>query len=591
MPLRMWYQDPISQGWIELDLTAQRISDLKLEVSYSHPARLSWTMYQPQHTRPIPDRAGVLFTDTSYGDFATPLFEGHVHEINPVASNEIAYVALDPTQRAGHEVTILSGPVVFPNVVPRLVYNVQIEQDDDYAFERAHDRTIGGILEDILTDPYATLVSLLAAPPLGTGGPAYDATDLAAMDLQPQEKIVFETEGLRAGIDRLLSYYPQYRLQFIPGHMQRKWRFRNVKQSPQLTLRLNDFSTGVKRVLSLDLQRSLDGRYTAIEILGPNQLTYALASVSGVGLTELWTANDEVQFLATGPGTPGTDDVARRWQIADTTKRQLGRLLPQQIAVQMTELIGGGLAYKFTRQPTLEASFDSGMSWRPINGFTMDVNRGIIVAPYHVFEQDGTGTYILPDDVRFQFSYLSTPLTARYPTSGFAGTAYTAVGIQLTFQRYDESLATGYEEHRLVTLATRLAQFQKLAQNLHQVYSDVIHAGGCVIEGLDYEFVRLDRRVNFTAVDQNGNNILTGWEAIDAILTDVEYDFSEKVTTLTFSSDLLEFGQANIEMLKEQLKIRAFDQRRFPGFILTYSGLGNFESTSTLVTSLNAEGG
>ena len=122
---------------------------------------------------------------------------------------------------------------------------------------------------------------------------------------------------------------------------------------------------------------------------------------------------------------------------------------------------------------------------------------------------------------------------------------------------YDEMLAVGYEQGTPVVLATRTAQYEKLAQALLDARKDIVWTGGCTIAGIDYDFLRLQKRINFAAVDADGDSLTTGWESINAILTDVEYDYEEKLTTLTFSSDIMDFTESQMEDLKRKLKIRA----------------------------------
>ena len=575
MALRLWRRSPSGIGaWTEVDLVAQRAVDFKLTVAYSHPATLSWTMLQAQHTAPIPYLADICFVDTDFHDpdpltdpeqFVDPVFEGHVKEIQPAGSNELRYLAMDPTDRAGQEITILSSG---DSRVPRLVYNAKIETDDDYAFSRELDATIGSVVADLLGDPVSKLARLLAAPP--GGGLPFVSADLTALDLRPQEKLVFETEGLRSGLDRILEWYPTYRIAFEPGASAgRLWRFRNVKRSPRITLTLNDHSTaGGKRVLSLDLQRSIEQRYTAVEILGPLRHNHGLASLLSPAqggpseqtarLTGLWEAADESYVLANGPDIEGRPHVSARWQIDDADKRTMSRLLPTQIAVPYTELgFGAALAFKRTRQPSLLVTYDAGATFETVGGIELDIANGIVRAPRTIVRKIG-GEWRGPDNVLFHFAWYGSVLTARAPASGYEGSAFDTLGIRNTLRRYDESLVIGWDKNDLfVTEQERVEEFRKLAENILDAHKDIVHTGGGVLEGIDYDFLRLDRRVDFTAVDGAGNPLVTGWEDVAAILTDVEYDYADRVTTLTFSSDHLEFTQTDPDSLRELLKIQA----------------------------------
>ncbi|MGL5095012.1 MAG: hypothetical protein ACRDD1_05465, partial [Planctomycetia bacterium] len=345
MALRFWYRGPADEEWTELDVVADRVSRVVLQVGYAHPARLTWTMGAPQHTLPVPARSHVVFVDTDYADdFNLPVFEGWVHDVDPGrGSNEVRYTAYDPTKRAADELFILSGPTSASYTLPRLVYNAP-DVDDDERYERgkplalssssassgssgggveaepaAVEYTVGEIIQDLLSDPYARLVELLAAPPPTVGGAAYIPADLAAMSYIPQEKVVFESETVTSGLQRLLSYYPQIRLSFVPGGFGRFWRFRDVKIAPTVTLTLNEVSEGARVVMSLALDRSVEGRYTAVRIFGPERHEAADETVSGGGLRALWTLQQELNFRQSGPGAPGgaVGWCGRRWQVAD----------------------------------------------------------------------------------------------------------------------------------------------------------------------------------------------------------------------------------------------------------------------------------
>lgn len=591
MSLRLWYSDALGAGWQELDLAAAGAARFQLEVSYAHSARLSFTLHVPQHAPPIPDRAMILFLDTNYSSsVALPVFEGHVARIAPRSSHEVEYTCLDSMHRARNEITILSGPHGEANVIPRLVYNSKIDNDDDRAFELRHDASVGRMIEDLLTFAYNELVTLCqAAPPATIGGDAFVASDLAPFDFIPQEKVVFESETLGVGLDRLLRFYPAYRVAFHPGQhaLGRKWRFLQPSASPAVTLTLNDFSPDARHVLAMSLSRRLDGCFTAVRIYGPQQTVVETlyqeddsrtSSVEG-GLTKLWSFQQELNFRQLGPygRAEFIGDAGKRWQITDPLKRRMSRILPHEVLITSSEfnVAGTSLLYKRCRRPTFQVTFDQGRNWWTVNGVTLDVLHGIISVPYHLhqfaplpesssasaspgsLDPDEIGNYRVPDNARFTFAYFDEPLAVRYPPSGYEGTAYDLAAVAVERRVYDEMLAVGYETGVVATTPERLRQFEKLAQEIHRTTKDVVHTGGCVIEGIDYEFLRLDRRVNFAAVDANGQTMETGWEAIGAIVSEVEYDYGEQTTTLTFSNDQIGFAHKDPDRLKDLLKIRA----------------------------------
>jgi hypothetical protein len=141
-------------------------------------------------------------------------------------------------------------------------------------------------------------------------------------------------------------------------------------------------------------------------------------------------------------------------------------------------------------------------------------------------------------------------------------------------------LAIGYERGIPFSTPARLAQFQQLADIMQAQRRDIVYAGGCTLDGLQYEFQRLNQAISFAALDGDGNPLTTGWEAIQALLTDVEYDYDQGITTLQFSSDQLELAGFDAEFLKHRLKIKALNR-----VSQTYlAGAINFNANSFLYT-------
>ena len=558
-----------------LDLTAWRIARLKTRFSYGHPAIASWTMFHPQHTLPLGIRQFIRLwddADPSQSE-SNPHYEGFIEEVSPGSeSGEVRYVAYDPTRKSTAELCVMSAawdmgsigeapPTEGFGTYPRLVFNSKIDNDDDYAFERAHDYSLAEMISTILEDQYHPLYWSNAAPGDGSSagnGLAYDADDLAPLSFRPQEKLVFESESVRSALERLLQWEPAYRLLWQPGT--RQWRFFDVTQAEATTLNLNDIEPPV--VLSLELHRSLEGRYTAVKIYGPEKTTDTTLQVSTGGLTVIPSGI----LLQNDIGTCCNVDGLNQWQITNASRRRIARLLNQPIAVQYSDYY-----YATTRSPVLLGYWPmtsaGNAGWRVIQGWILDSKTGVIRFPNsYVFRfnpspASGQPQHENPTDVRFVCSYYDEPLSVRYPDVGFSGSAYTVAGLQNELKLYDEMLAVGYEYGTPVTTPTRMAQFQILAQRIHAMRRDLIYAGGCTLDGLDYRFHRLNRRINFAGVDANGATVTTGWEEIGALVTDVEYDFEQQLTTVQFSSDQLEMIGMDPEQMKERLRIRALELR------------------------------
>lgn len=561
-------------GYTAVDLVAQHFCGFELSVPIGQPRRLTFTVRAAQHTLPVTFHDFIIFTHDSYGGWATPLFEGYVHEIQPVSSVELKITAYDATKRASDETWCMSDSSVWATVLPRRVYNVKLERDPDYAFAYRSDATVGQMAKDILEAAYADLVAINGAPPAHIGGAAYDAIDFDAMDFIPQEKVVFDSMTVGDALARLMDAYPQYRCLFIPGVAsdRRKWHYYDVTAAPAITLTLNDFTD--KKVLGLNFSRSMEKRFTAVKFYGPEKTTLYVPTQSGGTLTPLWdTGFAESQFEALG-AIAGTEDVGRKWQIADATKRRMARLLPSEVAIGTNGTFN--LLFVYTRTPTVEATWD-GVTWLPVENVSIDYRNGIIETPYHVHEykDDSVTPYTLPTDVRFTCAYYDAPLVARYPTSGYEGTAYTVFSHQAELRRFDEALAVGYEFGVPVTDTERTDAFKKIAENLHKVYSNVIYAGVVTLAGLDWDWL-VPRRINFAAIDADGDPLTTGWEAIDAFQTEVSYDFVNGTTTITFNGDHLAYLATNVDQMKQQLKIDLESQWRVdaaPSTFVRFNGL------------------
>lgn len=574
--------------WSAVDLVALQAGDWKLSVSYSHPTRLSWTVCAAQHTAPIPRLAFVRFWDDAATDpdgvafsSSNPAFEGFVEDITPGnESNLVEYVAFDPTYRSTKQVTVMdvayvegvipgTPPAADATAIPRLVYNAKSDADPDFAWGVGHDGTIGQVVAGILEYCYQPLYWLHSAPGTGDSGGdvPYVSGDLTGMAFEPQEKLVFESENPRSALDRLIRYEPRYRMLWRPGS--RRWRFHNITASATVTLTLNDASVD-HPVYNLQLTPSFEQAATAVKIFGPPSLTVEeFVWVDGGGSNTLAPV-DAGTNLQTYTDSGGSHSALAysTWQIVDSTKRRGGRLLPTYYQSQVN-------AYEQVdlKAPILFASWDAGTTWTAVWGVYMDYQHGQAIfsgtLPY-VYRANSTGgslipgstqTIFPPNAMKLVWAPFGAPLSVRKPASGYEGTAYTVAGLAHELQMYDESLAVGYEYGVPVTTTTRRAKFEVLAQALLDYRKDIAYPGAATLEGIDWQFCRLDRRIDIDGNDGSGGVTTTGWEAIGAVVTDVEYDFENQLTSLTFSADWLALLGEDPAQLRERLKIKALEQR------------------------------
>jgi hypothetical protein len=652
----------------DVDFAADGVCRLKVTVSLNAPRRFEFSYLTQGHQEtPIAWGTWVEFSDANYG----VVFEGFVTDIKPGDNFGIDYVAHDPTWRVGQEIFVQSGPESNVNRYPRGVWNAEIEGDDDFAFARSIlidlalvpliqqaaftpdeiNRTVGQIAAEILDDDPTALAAFGATPASGVD-PPYDNADISVLDAVPQEKQVFDSETIPGAIDRLFAWYPNRRLVFEPGPFARKWRFRDVFAAPSITRTINDAATD-HPIISFDIDRSLENRFTAVKILGPQVVSNARVDVLGngtvndpfldaggyvvntssptatvfrgddtldanddtynaqslvfltgaaagqvrtvldytgstprreftmssaftetpkagdqfavgtlltsQGLTPLWdTASAEAIFTANGPRPPVTSDVSRVWQIADPAKRRIAR----QLSVGYLAQVASGLKPVFveTWAPTLEVTFDDGESWMSCRNITIDYYSGIIYSSFQIYQLNAAGLPQLPDNVRFTFGYQGAPLSVRRPAAGFEGTASAApYSIEKEMRLADEALAVGFVRNVPITTAGRQAEFEKAAQAILDAHKDVVYMGGCVLQGADYDFINLNRRINFAGVDSAGAPLTTNWESIGAVVSEAEYDYSNDkgvLTTIVFSADALEFANVDIDALKVALKFK-----------------------------------
>jgi len=592
MSLHMQIQTAFFGAYSNVDLVANQVAKVVYRASYGHPTMLSWVMYQPQQTMPLGLRNFIRFWDDagtlngSGQGSGNPLFEGFIEDIQPADSNLLTYVAYDPTYETTRNVTVMNlaypqgtvpttPPVDASGAFPRLVFNATIDNDDDYAFCYSFKQTIAQQIWAIFNNCYQPLYWYNAAPGDGSSagnGTPYVVSDLftgsgggsanSGIDYVPQEKEVFESESVRSAVDRLLRYAPQFRMMWYPGA--RKWRIFDITASGSTTLTLNQHNAGSgPEVLSFDVKRSLDNRYTAVRFYGPEVATYTEAKVSDGSLTQFTDFSVILQNTATSCCTVYG---VHKWQITDPTKRSVARLLQTPIYVNV-----GDFSLILTRSPTLQAYWPQTSAanfpgWRLIIGWILDAFNGIIdtgqscVYRYNPYAVGGEVNFEIPTDVKFAYGLPTNPLQVRYPTTGFQGTAYSVANLTNELKLYDEMLAIGYEWNNPVTSAARLAQYAALANYELNLRQDIYYAGGAVLDGLQYQFALLNQKINIASTDGSGGTKTTGWENIGAFLTDCEIDFENQLTTLTFGSDHLELLGLDVEEEKKRLKIRALVQ-------------------------------
>jgi len=259
-----------------VDIAAAGIADIVLGVTYDGVRTAKFTAEKPQYLVSIggiTDFKLIRIRSSDYngggGLGVDPVFEGRAALEPGSETIGVQFSALDPTAYGRPLMSYgweLDGSDVVPVTggIPRVVWNAKQDTDDDYVFQRAHNKTVGEIIQQILDDQLVALRDEFAAPPAAD---AYDEDDLTPLDTIPQEKVVFDTEGPRSAITRLLQeYYPTHRLLWEPGT--RLWRIKDLKASTEVDFTINK-PDDTNVILSHQLHRSTEDRYTAVEIYGP----------------------------------------------------------------------------------------------------------------------------------------------------------------------------------------------------------------------------------------------------------------------------------------------------------------------------------
>jgi len=582
-------------------LAAIGFGDPQFQMTDDAPWSATWTCLVPQHTAPIPWGAFVRIWDDAANDpsgtpfsESNPIFEGYVEAVTPGDDSiGVNYTAYAPTYRATKVCTIFSKawpagtvpdePPLPPEAsVPRLVYNVRISNDPDWAHQVGGDGTLGQVIAGLLEYCYHSLVWCDAAPGDGVEGwednPPYVQAEMDALTVKCQEKLDFQSESVFSAIQRIRRYDPRLRLVWEPGT--RLWHVRNLTTAPAKSIWLNRRDVAFP-VLSMQLKPSTEQCVTAVSIYGPEQsetvdLRWDDPNGDGSPSTSSTTLPPEdveliplgdpvvIQNYTTALGAKQARFWSA-WQIADEDLRRGARELPTPYEYQVSPTM-----LRTTSYPLVLCSWDTGLTWTEWPAY-YNTRTGIIRFPsVPVFGKTNekgeslvpasTQTLFVPNAMRVIWAPYEEPLQVRRPAVGFEGTAYTQAGIAIEDYHYDEALAVGYEDGQPVTTAERRAAFETYAQTLLDQRKNIAWTGGAQLDGLDWSYSRLHRRVRILAKDGDGNTLTTGWEGIEAYVTSVTYDLENQTTTLVFSGDRLALFGMDEGQLKQQLNIKALQQ-------------------------------
>jgi hypothetical protein len=593
------------------------VKDVKLTHSKTG-RRLRFVELISEHTPSFPKRARIELYDTSNRTDPSPTppgvrrFFGYVSEIKP-RGRCVEYTCDDPLQRL-HEAI-----AVDTDGAPRLVLNARFDEYDfpdslantyrpDFPAYR-----VAEIWRQLLELHEAAIRTVCPGLPVGDlwrkdladadgNGDTADMLDFITvwnpvpalhedMKFEP-EHLVFEEQTLADAFSQLLEMTPAWELQFDPETLLFRWLLRTRPESgndpmPAETRtlnKINDPDADFRRpVLSKELGQSAQDRWTRVEIIGPLEQVEATLKQSTGDLIEDWDhayeaaaswsifdTRKNANIAATNPYWR----VYRQYKIADPEKRRIARSIREGIWVPGLPGVpepGQFSDHRFTEyftsnhfrthRPTLTAKFtiEGRSGWFNVPArFDLLSGLAIAVNPLVLGDiRDPATTFAKPDDVALAYAYLSAPVLASYPvTPGtYAGTAYTTAGVERTVRFYEQDFFSP---------ASQRVNYQRLAKALWRTRGDLIFSGSIVVHGIDYSFEGFNvarqenyGRLNLSGLDDTGTPATTGWEAMDAPVQEVEYDYGQNRTTISFNSDWADFVFGDFASLKMRVKAAA----------------------------------
>jgi hypothetical protein len=265
-----------------------------------------------------------------------------------------------------------------------------------------------------------------------------------------------------------------------------------------------------------------------------------------------WSADPTNQPYELEKGYSPYRFVYSRYRIVDPAKRKIAKEITTPGALAPI------VVYNISpRQPRIyrKWSTENSSTWGEAPG-TFLYSSGIIITRFPIFTGDGTtpGEAEAVEDVRLDYAYLGNPLVARYPATGYAGTAYTQAGIRREKVKHDEAFIDPTDQ----------AQYDELAQALLEPLKDIAYSGSLPLKKLDWSLVNLGFRINVTGQDDEGAPLTTGFEEIKSFLLSASYEFFSQTTTLNLSTSEGKFAFADFTELKEIIfwKNRVSELRR-----------------------------
>jgi hypothetical protein len=497
------------------DLTENRISLDSLEVSWAEPRSFRFSEHTGHHRASFGvEDVVVLRVD------GTARFRGRVKRVDldgEPNAERVVYTCLG-LRECAKDIGVRDPA----SGIPRVVFNAPAD-DDDYDPSR-EGRTVGQIVAWLIDEHADELRAAGVIPDAPATGTVQ--AELDALDVVPP-KVVFDSLDLDAALDEVMTFQRGHRFVIDPDT--RTFRFRHVVELPATTITYNSADKALRSLL----RPSTLGRATAVEIVGPPQPVNQVLKLSENGLTRLWNAALEADWTWDKGHDPANDNtygyVYRRFQITEAARRRIGHGLGEP------EGIGDHVGI---RCPQVYRETPAGAwVWVPA---MFDLANGVVMLaqPATVGDERTAGAASCAGDLCLLCSYLSDPLTARHPASGFEGTAYTqpANPVQVVRRIYDEDF----------TLSAQLDGRRAVAAQRLEATKDIVYAGTVTLGHVDWSLAGLAYRVDVTGRDDAGEPVETGFESLGAIPLTVSFDLARGRTALTLSTDASPFTDARI---------------------------------------------
>jgi len=501
----------------EQDPTAKRISLGSLEVSWDAPRAFRFVEHAPHHAASF----GVE-DDVTLSVEGTVRFRGRIKRVDLEGvpnAERVAYTCLGLRELA-KEISVHDPSHGFP----RVVFNAPPD-DDDYDAGRSG-KQVGEIIAwlfDEHADELRAAGVIAAAPAKG-----YVPDELAELDAVPP-KVVFDSQDFDGALAELMAFQRGHRYYADPAA--RTFHFKEVTELPEKTITYNS----PDKPLSAILKPSTEGRATAVRIFGPMRPVNETLYLSTGGLTKLWNAAYETDWTWPKCYDPDNDAtygrVFRRFQVASASKRRIAHSLADPGGLGDNAVALCPQVYRKTA--------DDAWAWVPS---MFDFENGVLLLaqPATVGDEYEAGAAECAPDICLVYSYLAEPLSARFPESGYAGTAYTEPTnpVEVVRRFYDENFI----------LPEHTSHYEGLAEQLLRAYKDIVYAGTVELATLDWSLANLGHRLNFTGRDDAGAPVTTGFESLGAMLLGVRYDLAPGRTALSLSTDASGFVTAPLRI-------------------------------------------